>query len=161
MRADDYIQWKAALTQLSAAQRKEAALLLKQLGPTVPDEDNDWLLTALLEELRRRGLVLKASQYQVRKLAPQWPAVSKQIRALLLAGSSQPLSEVQVIQLGRLVVQVYLDRLKAPPTLANCLRLIHWLPVLFDRAYPDYLHNKLLFILLTQATHVDNPDDLE
>jgi hypothetical protein len=161
MNATDYTRWRAQIPQLSADQREQTKLLLKQLEGRKPLSDDDWLLTALLTELRRRGLVMQASKYQVKKLAPGWPDASAQVRALLLAGSSQPLSLPQQLQLGALAVSAYLDRLLAPPTLGNTLRLIKWLPVLFDRAYPDYLANKLVLILLTARIPVDNPDDLE
>lgn len=115
---------------------------------------DDWLLDGLYRELDRRGLkgtMPALSQLPKLKMWKHYAETATPLRTWLEAQFVPPLSRTELLALGQLVAEAYVDRIKrrhkstAPHMLLSC---IADLPDAIDAAFPGYIEAGLFPVVL-------------
>lgn len=108
----------------------------------------DWLFAGIQYEMKRRGIKgTNIPRRQLESLAPEYAKKAAGIRKALLAGVGRAVSSSECMLLGRLAAKIYLDRLKIK-RMKVALRCIDGLLHYFDDAFPDYMSNKMVGMLI-------------
>lgn len=152
------------VSSLDAGDRKKLGLLLSKfagkpsggIAPR-PSLEADWLLTGILSELSRRGLVYRSrGGPDVRRLAPNYEIdssiVRDQLKQLLRVSIPQP-KQVELLKLGSVSARALADYLE-PVTAVGLKVLLNnagkTLEAL-DRSFPGYLRSGMIYCLVQQS----------
>ncbi len=144
----------ASLTSLNRSQleeiRRRAAFLLQHKSGPASVEDEDWLLTGILTELRHRGQddrnlrLKKASSYA------SFQSQSERVRAVL-EDLAPDLSVVELKALGEVAANALAVRLERWTEVSreNMLRYVSQVPEAIEGCYPGYMASGMLCVVVT------------
>lgn len=137
--------------ELQSVKAKATAALSLSTGFTSRKETksetrDDYLLSGICYELRRRGLLASSRGFLGQDLPPKFKEASKVVRGYLerYLGTA---SSVELTALGHLVARALADKLEAskiPITPRTMLSNVEQIPTALDLSYPGYLKAGLL-----------------
>lgn len=128
--------------------RRRAAFFLQH--KTEPDsvEDEDWLLTGILTELRRRGLDSRSFRIKRASSYASFQTQSENVRELLLT-AAPGLTAVQRRALGEVAAYELASYLSwTDVSRETMLTYVARIPEAIDRAYPGYMASQLLGLVV-------------
>lgn len=142
------------LPHLSKSELGEVRKRLQVLGVVdkAPGVDkDDWLLTGISEELRKRGVWAKGLTVPT-EISKNYATKAKAVREHLLAGFAVPPARMaELMALGALAGQVlaqWLVRHKVPVRAKTMLDNVEKLPAALEDAFPNYWASRALGICL-------------
>lgn len=131
--------------------RQRLAFLAPETTVPLPTDKEDWLLEGLTQELRRRGLWMRAYPIPKKLLPEGFAEKSQAARAYLEKGAPGMKRREERVALAGMAAQVLVDymvELKVPVSPKTLLNFAAQVPSAMERAFPGYWTNGLLGFLV-------------
>ena len=146
------------LTKEEREQLRQRIQFLNNSSPTPPVEptnqiSNDWLLTGIEEELRRRGVLGKNTHIAITRLNSNWPTISREAREAISNAIGKTPTRVAYNAVGVLAARslaLYLANAKVPVSPKTMVNNIDKVLIALDQQFPGYVEAGLLYCCIDQ-----------